>query len=236
LINCRYAIIIGCLLTAPAFADPIVATSVSVGNLSVLADPNGTPGDQQLQINNLTGPGNCYADYAACTNLDFTDWTLTVTFTSSYYNTGTNPSLPDPFVVTSATNGDITPSSLNNVFNFDLCGGINIGNNCTPATTITSVEFSGQISPGSFCLYDTTVSGCNTTNPDIFFANPNFDLVWNGSSPDTPYVDEDDNLYAASPDITVSGQLSAPEPASLWLITGLLPFAWFARSRLIRRN
>jgi hypothetical protein len=214
------------LLAAPVFAD-----SIGIGNISILAD-NPTGGVQELTINNLTG-FSCGLGYAACTNLDFTDWTLTVNYTSSYYN-GSGPIEPTPFVFTDSGSGlyggfgDITPSSTNNIFDFDLCGG---AGSCPdgPVTTITSVEFSGQISPASFCLYDPTASGCGNTT---FFANPNFDLVWNGSSPQSPYVDET-SVYAQSPDITVTNQdivvSTTPEPGTFFLLTALLPLAEFAR-------
>jgi hypothetical protein len=224
----KYFVFIVLLGALPAFAD-----SISLGYLSILAD-SPTGGEQELTINNLTGPDNCYSSYPACTNLDFTNWTLTVDYTSSYYN-GTGPSEPTPFVFTSATYGDITPSSANNVFDFDLCGG---AGSCAdgPITTITSVEFSGQISPSSFCLFDPSVPGCNPITPVTFFADPNFDMVWNANSPlGSPYVDENSS-YAQSPDITVTDQNlnSTPEPGSLFLVTALLPFAWFARKKAAR--
>jgi hypothetical protein len=208
----------------PTFAD-----SISVGYLSILSD-SPTSGEQELTINNLTGPGNCYSSYPACTNLDFTNWTLTVSYTSSYYN-GTGPAEPAPFVYTSDTYGDITPGSANNVFDFDLCGGA--GSCASPITTITSVEFSGQISPSSFCLYDPSANGCNESSPVTFFAGPNFDLVWDGNSAQSPYVDENSVFYAQSPDITVTDQVlnSVPEPGSFFQLTALLPLAWFARRR-----
>jgi hypothetical protein len=225
----RYFFFVILLSSLPAFAD-----SISVGFLSILSD-SPTPGDQELTVSNLTGPGNCSSfgpPYSACSNLDFTNWTLTVNYTSTYYN-GSGPAEPTPFVYTSATNGgDITPSSANNVFDFDLCGG---ATSCaSPITTITSVEFSGQISPASFCLYDPSVLGCNESNPVTFFANPNFDMVWNGNSPTgSPYVDESSVFSAQSPDIVVTDQTVnlTPEPGSFFLLTALLPFAWFARSR-----
>ena len=228
----KCSIFIISLSSFPAFAD-----SISVGYLSILSD-SPTSGEQELTISNLTGPGNCYASYPACTNLDFTNWTLTVNYTSTYYN-GTGPAEPAPFVFTSATHGgDLTPSSPNNTFDFDLCGGAgSCADPGSPITSITSVEFSGQISPSSFCLYDPSVLGCNPITPVTFFANPNFDLVWNGSSPQSPYVDENSN-YAQSPDITVADQTvnSAPEPRSIILLTALLPFVWFARRRARKMN
>jgi hypothetical protein len=223
------------LSSVPVFAD------ISVGYLSILADfPTG--GIQELTISNLTGPGNCSGygpPYSACSNLDFTNWTLTVNYTSTYYN-GSGPTEPSPFVYTSATYGDITPGSNNNVFDLDLCGGAGLcANPDSPITTITSVEFSGQISPSSFCLYDPSANGCSITNPTTFFADPNFDLVWNGGSPQPPLVDEDLNPYAQSPDITVTDQSTGtgtvtPEPDEFFplaALIALLPFAWFARRR-----
>ncbi|HEY3826889.1 MAG TPA: hypothetical protein VGL82_20160 [Bryobacteraceae bacterium] len=219
------------MFSLPAFAD------ISVGYLSILSD-SPTPGEQELTINNLTGPGNCYSSYPACTNLDFTNWTLTVNYTGSYYN-GSGPVEPSPFVYTSATYGDITPGSTNNVFDFDLCGGVYpCANLDSPITTITSIEFSGQISPSSFCLFDPSANGC-AANPTTFFADPNFDLVWNGGSPQLPLVDEDLNPYAQSPDITVTDQSTStgtvtPEPDEFFPLVAfaaLLPFAWFVRRR-----
>jgi hypothetical protein len=237
------------VFTVLLFSVPVFADSISIGYISILADsPNN--GEQQLTISNLTGDTNCVnygPPYSACTSLDFTNWTLTVTYTSDYYN-GTGPAEPDPFVFTDSGSGpyggfgDITPSSANNVFDFDLCAGLS---SCTnpddPDTQITSVEFSGQISPSSFCLYDATVPGCNTEDPDTFFADPNFDMVWTNSSPGgSPYVDEDLFPYAQSPDITVSDEIppstSAPEPSTFSLLTAILPFAWFVRRSKSKRT
>ena len=223
------------LSSVSAFAD------ISVGYLSILSD-SPTGGAQELTVSNLTGPGNCSAygpPYSACSNLDFTNWTLTVNYTSTYYN-GSGPTEPSPFVYTSATRGDITPGSANNVFDFDLCGGAgNCANSASPITTITSVIFTGQISPSSFCLYDPSALGCGSP-PTTFFADPNFDLVWNANSPlGGPYVDENSVLYAQSPDITVATQGAGtggvtPEPNEFLPVVGLaalLCFAWFVRRR-----
>jgi hypothetical protein len=233
----KQLVFIALLFSAPVFAD-----TISIGYLSILSD-SPTGGEQELTITNMTGPGNCQAvEYTACTNLNFTDWTLTINYTSDYYN-GSGPAEPAPFVFTDSGSGpfggigDITPSSTNNTFDFDLCAGLgSCANPDDPDTQITSVEFSGQISPSSFCLYDPASNGCNETTPDMFFANPNFDLVWNGSSPESPYVDEDLFPYAQSPDITVTDQsipTEIPEPGTFFLLTALLPFARLAqRSKL----
>ena len=237
------------LFSVPVFSVPVFGDSISIGYISILADsPNS--GEQQLTISNLTGNANCQSfgpPYSACSNLNFTDWTLTVDYTSDYYN-GSGPSEPAPFVFTDSGAGpfggfgDITPSSTNNLFDFDLCAGLSAcGNPDNPDTQITSVEFSGQISPSSFCLYDPSSSGCNEADPTTFFANPNFDMVWNaGSSGGSPFVDEDLTPYAQSPDITVSDQTppsTVPEPGTFSLLTATLPFAWFARrSRSKRRT
>jgi hypothetical protein len=227
-------LILGVLLGAPAFAD------ISVGYLSILAD-SPTSGLQELTISNVTGQGNCDpVEYTACTNLDFTDWTLTVNYTSSYYNSGAPaPTEPSPFVITEAGSalGDITPGSQNNTFDFDLCGG---AGSCAsgPGTTITSVEFSGQISPAAICLYDSGAGGCNNAAPNTFFANPNFDLVWNAASPGgSPYVDEN-SIYAQSSDITVTnqgGSNALPEPNQYFAIATILCALFILRSKFYKR-
>lgn len=209
-------------------AGPLYGDTVSVGYLQILAD-NPSPGMQQVTIFNNTGTSSsfftntgsgCTASYAACTNLSFTSWTLTVEYASSYYNGGGGPNLPQPYVATSATFGDITNSSTNNVFNFDLCGSDPGYDNCTPATTITSIEFSGEISSSTFCLYDDASGGCPTDHPITFIADPHFDMSWNDSSPQSPYVDEN-NPYTTSPDIMVNA--ITPEPNSFVMVTALLP-------------
>ena len=230
--NVKFAVFIVLLFSCRGFGD-----TISVGNISILAD-SPIPGEQEVTINNLTGP-NCSISYAACSSLNFIDWDLTVTYTSSYYsggsNTGSGPAEANPVTFTSATYGDITPGS-STVFDFDLCGGVDVGSGCTPATTITSIEFSGQISPSSFCLYDATANGCPISNSTTFFASPGFDLVWNSSSPLIPYVDETTTTYTYSPDITVVD--GAPEPGSFLLfLTALFPLVWVVRrSRSIIRD
>jgi hypothetical protein len=218
------------------FALPAFGTTIAVGNLSILSD-SPTPGEQQLTINNLTGASTCDPiEYTSCTSLDFTNWTLTVNYTSDYYNGGGGSAQPNPFVFTDSGSGtyggfgDIAPSSTNNTFQFDLCAGVYPCTNVdSPDSTITSAEFSGQISPASdICLYN--LSSCTTFNT----TNPNFDLIWNSSSPQSPYVDEDTAPYALSPDITVTDQVTTtavPEPGSLFLLTPLLPFARRSQKR-----
>ena len=225
----------------PAFAD-----IYSVGYLTNLA---GTPtgGEQSVTIYNVTGPVDCAAygpPYSACTNLNFTDWTLTVNYASDYYNQAGGPVEPAPFVFTdggSGTYGGFGDISAGNSlsFAFDLCAGAaTCSNPYDPDTQITSVEFSGQISPASFCLYDATFGGCNPITPTTFFANPNFNLVWNAaSSTGGPYVNDAytvgdySSVYAQSPDITVTNQSNVvtPEPNGYLLTSALLLFAPFAR-------
>ena len=76
----------------------------------------------------------------------------------------------------------------------------------------------------------------------MFFANPNFDLVWKESILNGgPYVDEDLYPYAQSPDITISDQVvvsSTPEPATFILFASLLPagVVHFRGRRYARRS
>ncbi len=216
---------------ALAFTAPVFADSISVGFLNILAD-SPTVGSQEVTIFNETG-SNCWSSYTACANLNFTNWTLTVTYTSSYYN-GTGPAEPSPLVYTDAAGfGDITPGA-NPVFDFDLCGGLS---SCvSPVTTITQVEFKGQISPASFCLWNGTDGVCG---PTTFFADSHFDMIWNGSSPQSPYVDQSTVILSQSPDIIVNSASTVtppvtgtPEPGSLFLAASLIPVAWFGRRKL----
>jgi hypothetical protein len=67
---------------------------------------------------------------------------------------------------------------------------------------------------------------------DILLSSSNKVLDTNSSA---PYVDEN-NIYPARPENTVTGQLSgssAPEPGSLGLLLALWPFAWLL-VRLLR--
>ncbi len=212
------------------FSLPIFADSISVGYLQNLADsPNN--GEQTITISNDTGACVGNSPYDSCTNLTFTDWTLTVNYTSDYYN-ASGPAEPAPFVYTDFGAGPyggwgdiLAQSSLS--FSFDLCAGLgSCLNPDSPDTQITSVEFAGQITPSSFCL--SPDNSCDT-----FTADPNFDLVWDGSSPVGPYVDEGNFQFAQSPDITVNAaevvSSSTPEPNTFLLLTALLPIAWFVR-------
>ncbi len=96
--NWKCSVFMGLIFSVYGFAD-----TISIGSLAILAD-SPTLGDQELTISNLTG-SNCSADYAACTNVNFTNWTLTVNYTSSYYNNGGGPAEPAPFVFMSSDAG-----------------------------------------------------------------------------------------------------------------------------------
>ena len=242
MINIKHLVFIHLIFSLPIFADEI-----GVGFLSIVPD-NPTGGEQTLTVNNMTGGANCGpGEYTACTNLAFTNWTLTINYTSGYYSPSAGSFVyTDPGSGPFGGFGDIIPSSTNNTFSIDLCGGAgSCANPDSPVTTITSVDFTGQISPSSICIYDATVGGCNMADPTTFFADPNFNLVWDGSSctgfpscTGSPYVDEDLNLYAQSPDIVVGDAIATvPEPGSFFLLTALLPLAWLVRrSRSARQS
>jgi hypothetical protein len=240
------------LLTLP-FAAPVFADSVSVGYLiNQAGSPTG--GEQQITVFNVTGASDlsgCEAygpPFSACSNLTFTDWTLTVNYTSDYYSPGTGS------VVYSDSGsgpyggfGDIDAGGSLTLPALDLCANQAVCDTpLDPDTQITSVVFSGEITPDSFTLCDNTVPTCAGTTAATFFADPDFSLTWNSASPTGgsfatggPYVDDGyevgnyDNYTAESPDITVTDQVSAetPEPGGFLLVTGALPFL-FVRRRL----
>lgn len=251
------------LLVSLLFAMPIFADVYSVGYLTNTAG-SPIPGEQQLTIYNVTGPSNltgCEAygpPFSACSNLTFTNWTLTVDYTSDYYSPGA-PGSPasGSLVFTDGGSGpygnlgDINAGSSLALPGIDLCGGSAVcANPYAPDTQITSVQFTGQISPASFTLCDNSVPTCSGPTATTFFANPNFSLTWNASSPPGgsfasggPYVDDGyavgnfDNFSATSPDITVTDQnVLTPEPNGYVLSTALLPFLLFLCCRLKYRS
>ena len=182
------------------FAPLSRADIISVGSISLSSD---FPllGEQEISIFNLTGSAGCDAFYPVCSNLAFQDWTLTVNYQSTLYNQGGgSPSLPSPYVVQwQSSLDDILPWAPA-VFDFDLCGSADVTSCASPTTTISSIVFSGSISPASFPLS----GGAN------FFADPAFSVTL---VPSNSYPGD----YFEAQDITLRDQsvnvLPTPEPS-----------------------
>ena len=211
------------LLALTLSAGCLSAASIPVVNISINADIPNT-GGQEIQIVNETGLTNgCGAYYQVCDQLNIVDWALTVHYTSSYYNSPGNPILPSPFTSTWSSSADnIGTSPL--AFDFDLCSGVSALSCGTPTTTITEIDFSGQLDQSSFTIYDPNAnSGAGGPGP-TFFSNPSFSVVLTptGSFPAD---------FVESTDGSVSDQISVtPEPSStLLLLSGFLALNWRRR-------
>jgi len=185
------------------------ADIIPIGSISLSSD---FPliGEQEISIFNLTGSAGCYALYPVCSNLAFQNWTLTVNYQSSLYNQGSgSPSLPSPYVVQwQSSLDDILPGAPA-VFDFDLCGSADVTSCATPTTRISSIVFSGSISPTSFPL----------SGGASFFAEPAFSVTL---VPSDSYPGD----YYEAQDITVSDQsidsIVTPEPTFYWALAGAL--------------
>jgi hypothetical protein len=202
-----------------AFGGPI-----PVVNVSLSADfPS--PGVQEIEITNETGATNgCNGYYLVCDNLAIQDWTLTVDYTSTYYNQGTGPSLASPYVLQWQSSADnILPTAYLAV-DLDLCGTTSVPDCSSNTTTITEIDFSGSLDQSSFTIYDPNADGGAGGPGPTFFANPNFSLTF---PPSSAYPGD----YFESQDGSVSDQTNVlPEPkTSLLLLGGLGAFGWFRR-------
>ena len=193
------------LLSAPVRAD----ADVSVGSISLNADFP-LPGEQSIAITNLTGL--CIASYPACSNLALTDWTLTVDYTSTFYNQPGNPALASPYVVQWQNSANDIEAGSSLLVPLDLCNGAAVGACGTPTTAVSSVSFQGEISPASFVLYDPTANGGAGGPGALFSSNGGFSVTF------TPTAGFPAHYYEAL-DITVGPQTSVvPEPDCKWLL------------------
>jgi hypothetical protein len=210
------------LLLLPTTA---LASTVSVGSVSFNADFPLT-GEQSIVITNLTGlVDGCNAVYSACSNLALTGWTLTVDYTSTFYNQSGNPSLAVPYVVQWNSSADDIQAGASLTVPLDLCNGDAVGICATPTTTVTSLFFSGAITPAGFPLYDPNANG-GSGGPGATFVSGGSFLVTVSPTSDFP------NDYYEAVDIIVSEQSSAiPEPACAWLVAVAATFFACQRRR-----
>jgi hypothetical protein len=201
---------------------PVLGDSIAVVNVSLSADETNA-GEQEIIINNETGPNGCVSNYPVCDTLTIQNWTLTVDYTSTYYN-GTGPSLPTPDVIQWQSPADNILPSGNLGYEFDLCGTTSVPDCLSPTTTITEIDFSGSLDRSSFTIYDPNANGGAGGPGPTFFANPNFSMTFL-PSPGFPgdYIESQDGL--------VNDQTSVlPEPeTSLLMFGGLGVLGWFRR-------
>lgn len=210
-----HTLLLSAVTLASAYGD------IPVVNVSISADtPNS--GIQEILITNETGPLNgCNSYYLVCDNLAITNWTLTVDYTSTYYN-GTGPSLPTPDVVQWQGPGDNILPTGNLGFDFDLCGTTSVPNCSAPTTTITEIDFTGSLDQSIFTIYDPTANGGAGGPGPTFFANPDFSLTF---APSAGFPGD----YFESQDGFVGSQSNVlPEPNySLLVFGGLVTLGWF---------
>ena len=209
-----YGILTGLLLLTPSRASADIAP---VGIISLNTDFPLT-GEQEIDITNMTGPvDGCNSLYPSCTGLSLTDWTLTVNYTSTFYNQPGNPALATPYVLQwQSSADDIAPGAPLTV-DLDLCGSLDVFSCPTPTTTVTSIVFTGEINPVNFPLFDPTADGGLGGPGATFFSDGTFSAVL------TPSLAFPSDFFE-SQDITVSslGVSPTPEPTSVWLLGALL--------------
>jgi len=213
-----------CLLISSAAC----AGQIPVINLSLSADVPSS-GLQELAITNETGTGNgCGPSYPVCDALAITNWTLTVTYTSTYYNSA-GPALATPYVLHWQNSGDNILATAAKTIDFDLCGTLSVSNCTAQTTTITAIDFTGTLDQSSFAIYDPAANGGSGGPGPTFFADPavTASLVPSGFPAD----------YLESADGYVSDQASSatPEPGTTLLFAGSLAL-WLASSRRLRRR
>lgn len=202
-----------------------------IANVSISADFPSS-GVQELDITNETGPANgCNSYYLVCDALSIENWTLTVSYTSSYYNV-TGPSLASPYVAKWQSGADDILPTAPLAFDFDLCGSNSVPDCSSPTTTITQIDFSGTLDQSSFTIYDPTANGGAGGPGPTFFANPSFSVVLQPS----PAFPGD---YFESQDAFVSNQSVVPEPQFKLFLIGMLAVLGcfhFRRLSLIPRS
>jgi hypothetical protein len=158
-----------------SFPASLLGASYAVVNVSLTADFPGD-GQQQILITNETGVNGCTVDYQVCDNVALLNWTLTVAYTSSYYN-GTGTVLPNPFVVAwSSASDNIVPANTLN-FDLDLCNGAAVASCTTATTSISSITFSGDLSQSQLTVFDPTANGGTGGAGPSATVDPHFSLT-----------------------------------------------------------
>lgn len=210
-------------------------------------------GYQTISFFNNTGPGSgCGAggsEYLACTGIDITNWTLSITFTNQNSDDPSpsyNNSVSSPLVFSSGTDDTIGPFDGTNAYTGGSSGTwqipLNFGNADEPACgptcdyQISQITFSGTIDPSDLPirLYNgQTYNGSNPSTYTVFNAQSSFSLTWNISPAD--YADLADPAFLSDQtDVVISDQAPAPTAPELstnvLLLVGLLVLASFRRA------
>ncbi len=193
----------------PGVVLPAAAGSIPLATLSLIADFPGN-GLQEMSILNQTGMVNgCNAFYLVCDTLAITDWTLTVTYTSSYYNS-VGPSLPSPYTAQWASVADNILPTAAFAIDFDLCNTLDVTTCPSPTTAISMIEFHGRIDQSSFTIFDQASNGGAGGPGPLFFADQAVDIIFvpSASFPSSTYESQDGS---------VADQSTVPEPGTLAL-------------------
>lgn len=150
-----------------ASAYPQQPAQARIGVLR-LSSSTPSPGNQQLQLFNFTGPTNCdQVTYTVCDNLTITNWTLVVKYTdlagphtSTFTATATDNISPHDNLL-----GPYT-GQANNPWTFDeSC----TSGTCPPFdTVITQVTFTGTVGASNPTVLNVKSSGSTSS----FFASP----------------------------------------------------------------
>lgn len=193
------------------------ATTIDIGELQLFSNTPSS-GNQQLQLFNMTG-SNCDATYAVCSNLNITNWSLTVEY--NYLGGATQSK-----TFTAGAADAIGPYDLgvgpytgqaSNPWTFD--------ESCTPGTcppfdtVITLVTFTGSIGTNDPTVLNNLFGAPGST----FFASPTFTVQY---TPQTSQLDLGNNYAFYDPvELLVNsssggGAGTVPEPSGLCLLLG----------------
>jgi len=212
------------MMLAAVALVPAAAGTIPVVSLSLSSDFPSS-GLQEIAVTNDTGMTNgCNSTYLVCDTLAITNWTLTITYTSSYYNSAGGPSLASPYVATWQSSADNILPTASKLLDFDLCGLTDVADCAAPTTTISEIDFTGTLDQSSFAIYDASANGGAGGAGPTFFANPAISVVF---TPTAGFPAD----YFESQDGSVADQNNAPEPATI-----LLALSGLALARLGRRR
>ena len=213
------------------FSTSAFAGQIPVINLSLSADLPSN-GIQELALTNETGSGRgCNSAYVVCDALEITNWTLTITYSSSFYN-NSGPALATPFVLHWQGSNDNLVSTADTLLDFDLCNGADVSSCTTPTTTISRIDFTGTLDQSSFAIFDPAANGGAGGAGPTFFSD--------GVVTATFIVPSGfPRSYAEQQDGYVSDQAQnavTPEPATGLLLLGGFAVAAGLRARTQRKK